>query len=68
MPVEAISNAVDVHRVAERYPICVALHTDHYQAKMLDQYVIPLIEETEERSGAAERDAVTPPNDEELEG
>jgi len=46
----------------------VALHTDHYQAKMLDQYVIPLIEETEERSGAAERDAVTPPNDEELEG
>src|SRR5512139_3429861 len=49
MPLGAISIAEHVHRVAERYPIYVALHTDHCQAKMLDRYVIPLIEETERR-------------------
>lgn len=30
----------------------MALHTDHCQAKMLDRYVIPLIEETEKRRAA----------------
>jgi fructose-bisphosphate aldolase class II len=49
MPLGAISIAEHVHRVAEHYPIYVALHTDHCQAKMLDRYVIPLIEETERR-------------------
>jgi fructose-bisphosphate aldolase class II len=49
MPLGAISIAEHVRRVAERYPIYVALHTDHCQAKMLDHYVIPLIEETEKR-------------------
>src|SRR5512139_1984298 len=49
MVLGAVSIAEQVHRVAERYPIYVALHTDHCQAKMLDQYVIPLIEETERR-------------------
>jgi len=49
MPMGAISIAEHVHRVAERYPIYVALHTDHCLAKMLDQYVVPLIEETERR-------------------
>src|SRR5512136_935735 len=52
MPMGAISIAEHVHRVAERYPIYVALHTDHCQAKMLDRYVIPLIEETERRRAA----------------
>ena len=52
MPLGAISIAEHVHRVAERYPIYVALHTDHCQAKMLDRYVIPLIEETERRRAA----------------
>src|SRR4030042_100144 len=52
MPPGAISIAEHVHRVAERYPIYVALHTDHCQAKMLDRYVIPLIEETERRRAA----------------
>jgi fructose-bisphosphate aldolase, class II len=49
MALGAISIAEHVHRVAERYPIYVALHTDHCQADRLDQFVIPLIEETEKR-------------------
>ncbi|MFZ2445707.1 MAG: class II fructose-bisphosphate aldolase [Syntrophobacteraceae bacterium] len=49
MAAGAISIAEHVHRVAERYPIYVALHTDHCQAERLDKYVIPLVEETERR-------------------
>jgi fructose-bisphosphate aldolase class II len=52
MPLGAISIAEHVHRAAERYPVYVALHTDHCRAKMLDQYVIPLIKETERRRAA----------------
>jgi len=52
MPLGAVSIAEHVHRAAERYPVYVALHTDHCQAKMLDQYVVPLIEETERRRAA----------------
>ncbi|HWU41582.1 MAG TPA: class II fructose-bisphosphate aldolase, partial [Candidatus Acidoferrum sp.] len=47
MALGAISIAEHVHRVAGRYPIFVALHTDHCQSKVLDKYVIPLIQETE---------------------
>jgi fructose-bisphosphate aldolase class II len=49
----AISIAEHVHRVAERYPIVVALHTDHCPADKLDTYVIPLVEETERRRAAS---------------
>jgi fructose-bisphosphate aldolase class II len=49
MVLGAISLAEHVHRVAERYPVYVALHTDHCQADKLDQYVLPLVEETEKR-------------------
>jgi fructose-bisphosphate aldolase class II len=52
MALGAISIAEHVHRVAGRYPIFVALHTDHCQAKVLDKYVIPLIQETERRRAA----------------
>jgi fructose-bisphosphate aldolase class II len=52
MPLGAVSIAEHVHHAAERYPIYVALHTDHCLAKMLDQYVVPLIEETERRRAA----------------
>jgi fructose-bisphosphate aldolase class II len=52
MVLGAISLADHVHRVAERYPILVALHTDHCQADKLDRYVIPLVEETERRRAA----------------
>ena len=49
MALGAISIAEHVHRVADRYPIHVALHTDHCQADKLDAFVIPLVEETERR-------------------
>ena len=45
----AISIAEHVHRVADRYPIYVALHTDHCLMHKLDKFVIPLVEETERR-------------------
>ena len=49
MALGAISIAEHVHRAAERYPVYVALHTDHCQADKLDHLVIPLVEETERR-------------------
>ncbi len=52
MALGAISIAEHVHRVAERYPVYVALHTDHCQADKLDKYVVPLVEETERRRAA----------------
>ena len=52
MALGAASIAEHVHRVAERYDIYVALHTDHCQADKLDTFVIPLIEETEKRRAA----------------
>ena len=52
MALGAVSIAEHVHRVAERYPVYVALHTDHCQADKLDQYVLPLVEETEKRRAA----------------
>src|SRR5262249_54071981 len=41
-----------VHRVAKRYPIYVALHTDHCLKDKLDKFVLPLVEETERRRAA----------------
>jgi fructose-bisphosphate aldolase, class II len=52
MVLGAISIAEHVHRVADRYPIYVALHTDHCQADKLDKFVLPLVEETERRRAA----------------
>jgi fructose-bisphosphate aldolase class II len=52
MALGAIAIAEHVHRVADRYPIYVALHTDHCQADKLDRFVIPLVEETERRRAA----------------
>jgi fructose-bisphosphate aldolase class II len=49
MVLGAISIAEHVHRAADRYPIYVALHTDHCQADKLDTFVLPLLEETERR-------------------
>ena len=49
MALGATSIAEHVHRVADRYPIHVALHTDHCQADKLDTFVLPLVEETERR-------------------
>jgi fructose-bisphosphate aldolase class II len=52
MALGAISIADHVHRAAARYPIYVALHTDHCQADKLDTFVLPLVEETERRRAA----------------
>jgi fructose-bisphosphate aldolase, class II len=49
MALGATSIAEHVHRVADRYPIYVALHTDHCQADKLDKFVMPLVEETVKR-------------------
>jgi fructose-bisphosphate aldolase class II len=54
MALGAISIAEHVHRVAARYPIYVALHTDHCQADKLDAFVMPLVEETERRRAVGE--------------
>jgi fructose-bisphosphate aldolase class II len=52
MALGAISIAEHVHRVAQHYPICVALHTDHCLKDKLDKFVLPLVEETEKRRAA----------------
>src|SRR6476659_8596390 len=49
MALGAISIAEHVHRVADRYQIYVALHTDHCLKDKLDKFVLPLVEETEKR-------------------
>ena len=49
MALGAISIAEHIHRAAERYPVYVALNTDHCTAQNLDKFVIPLVEETERR-------------------
>jgi fructose-bisphosphate aldolase class II len=55
----AISIAEHVHRVAERYPVYVALHTDHCLKDKLDKFVLPLVEETEKRRAAGRRNLFT---------
>jgi fructose-bisphosphate aldolase, class II len=52
MALGAMSIADHVHRAAARYPIFVALHTDHCQADKLETFVLPLVEETERRRAA----------------
>lgn len=49
MALGAITLAEHVHRVADRYNIYVALHTDHCQADKVDTFIGPLIDETEKR-------------------
>jgi fructose-bisphosphate aldolase class II len=52
MALGAIAIAEHVHRAAERYPIYVALHTDHCLKDKLEKFVLPLVEETEKRRAA----------------
>jgi fructose-bisphosphate aldolase class II len=59
MALGAISIAEHVHRVADRYPIYVALNTDHCTAGNLDKFVIPLVEETERRRAAGKPNLFT---------
>jgi len=59
MALGALSIAEYVHRVADRYPIYVALHTDHCQADKVNTFVIPLVEETERRRAAGKPNLFT---------
>ena len=45
----AVSIAEHVHRVADRHNVLVALHTDHCPPDAVDDFLIPLIEASEER-------------------
>jgi len=49
MVVGAISIAEHIHRMAEHYDVLIALHTDHCPPKNVDDFMIPLIEESERR-------------------
>ncbi|MEM9251573.1 MAG: class II fructose-bisphosphate aldolase [Planctomycetota bacterium] len=49
MVMGAISLAEHIHRVAANLKINVALHTDHCQPGNVDDFLIPLIEESEKR-------------------
>ena len=51
----AISLANHIHLVAERYPINIALHTDHCKSNELEEFVYPLINETEKRRQRGEK-------------
>ena len=50
----AISIAEHVHRLAKKYDIWIALHTDHCQASKLDKFLVPLVDETERRRKAGQ--------------
>lgn len=48
-PLGAISLAEHIHRVAAKYNILIALHTDHCPPNAVDSFLVPLIEESEKR-------------------
>jgi fructose-bisphosphate aldolase class II len=50
----AISIAEHVHRVAARYDVNIALHTDHCTAPKIDSFLKPLIAETSQRRKAGQ--------------
>jgi fructose-bisphosphate aldolase class II len=52
MVLGAISIAEHIHRAAEKYNVYVALHTDHCMPEKVDEFLIPLIEESERRVAA----------------
>ena len=59
MPLGAMSIAEHVHRLADRYPIYVALNTDHCVKEKFDKFVLPLVEETEKRRAAGKPNLFT---------
>lgn len=52
MVLGAIVLAEAAHRLAERYDVYIALHTDHCQPKKVDTFLRPLIAETARRRAA----------------
>ena len=45
----AISLAEHIHRMAEQYDVLIVIHTDHCPPKNVDDFMVPLIEESERR-------------------
>lgn len=54
MVLGAIVLAEAAHRLAERYDVYIALHTDHCQPKKVDTFLRPLIAETARRRAAGQ--------------
>lgn len=52
MVLGAIALAEHVHRIADRYDVNIALHTDHCQPGKVDSFLRPLIAETARRRAA----------------
>jgi fructose-bisphosphate aldolase class II len=52
MVLGAITLAEHVRRMADRYPVNIALHTDHCQPGKVDSFMKPLIAETAKRRAA----------------
>ena len=50
----AISIAEHIHRMAKHYNVNIAIHTDHCQPELVDDFLIPLIEESERRVKAGQ--------------
>ena len=50
----AISIAEHIHRMAEKYDILIALHTDHCPPNHIDDFFVPLVEESERRVAAGQ--------------
>ena len=48
----AIILAEAIHRLAEKYPILIGLHTDHCQPKKAEKFLNPLLAESKKRSQA----------------
>ena len=55
MALGAISLAQHVHLMAEKYNILIALHTDHCHPQYVDNFMLPLIAETERRRAKGEK-------------
>ena len=55
MVLGAISLAQHLHLMAEKYDVCIALHTDHCQPGKVESFLHPLIAETEKRRGHGEK-------------
>ena len=55
MVLGAISLANHIHLMAEKYPVNIALHTDHCQPGKVDSFLKPLIAETEKRRARGEK-------------
>lgn len=50
----AIAIAEHIHRMAKHYNVLIALHTDHCPPKNVDDFMVPLIEESERRVAAGQ--------------